>query len=284
MVQAIAKLTVSAILLAIIAAETSAGISCHYSSFSDQPEIVTQAIERCGERKRTTCKDKKFIAAGIVPHHFLAASLIIEYFQVLKENIDPQNIVIIGPDHYHQGQRDISLTDLQWKTPFGYLEVNQHIAKEMRDKIGSRNFDHEAFFNEHSIGNIVPFIKYFFPNAKIIPIILKAGTSRVLLEKLIRALEGFVDDRTHIILSMDFSHGKSCEEANKIDVTALQAIKNGQSKGIWSLDVDSRAGLYVLLKLVQGKDVLVMKHTNAGEITGKNLTNCTSYASIYFYN
>jgi hypothetical protein len=223
----------------------------------------------------------KEIRCGIVTHHLLASRLIVGYFRGVAQTGRPKRIVLIGPDHAGKGLGAISVSSLSWQTPFGILEADTEAISRLGEKLRLLP-DPEAFSNEHSIGVLVPFVKHFFPDARLVPILVKTGAGRETLNALCRALEDMNNGETHFLLSSDFSHGKRPAEASRHDLESARVIVEQAFGSVWSLDDDCRAGLYVLLKLSIGAVPLISAHTNSAEIVGKNLDNCTSYFTVFF--
>ena len=252
----------------------------HYSSFSDRPDLYRAVIEQVPPRALPELKGRG-IPYGIVTHHLLASHLIVQYFRGVAQAGNPKRIVVIGPDHSRKGLEGISLSSLAWQTPFGLLEADRAAITRLEQRL-HRQQDPEAFSNEHSLGILVPFIKYFFPNARVVPILVRMGVGKRNLDALYQALAELRGAETHFILSSDFSHGKSPGEAAKQDLDSARVIAGQAFDDVWGLDVDCRTGLYVLLRLSPGAKPWISAHTNSAEIAGKNIDNCTSYFTVFF--
>lgn len=281
MVRQVPKAAAAALSLALLISQTLLGQRpFHYSSFSDRPDLYRRAIEQTPARFFPKLRGKQ-IPYGIVTHHLLASRLIVDYFRGIAQAGHPKRIVLIGPDHARKGLRGISLSSLAWQTPFGILEADQNAIARLQEKLRLQQ-DPEAFSNEHSIGILVPFVKYFFPDAVLIPILIRPGAGRENLDALCRALAELRDGKTHFVLSSDFSHGKKPAEASRRDLESARVIAERAFGEVWGLDDDCRAGLYVLLKLSAGAIPWISAHTNSAEIVGKDLVDCTSYFTVFF--
>lgn len=258
--------------------------SWHYSLWSDSPEkylevIKSQSAPRVGPHPR-------IIRAGIVTHHFLAHRLMVDFFQCLKAVSSPKKILLIGPNHYHQGTQPISLSSLPWRTPFGPLRADRSSIARIQARLGLPE-DPDAFSGEHSLGVLIPFVKFYFPDAEIVPVLLKAGVSEPMLEGFSDILLEFLRQPSHlVILSMDFSHDCSAETADTADQAARKAVASLQDDQTSGLHVDCRSGLRVLLKTLRRLDnvqVDFRDHTNSAVLTGhRGQTNVTSYFTIFF--
>ena len=126
------------------------------------------------------------IYGGIVSHHFLMAPEIAEFFAGFKDQ-RIETVVILGPNHFSRGEADIQISKYPYNTPWGVLEPNSEIIGKLLQNDFVSN--EEATFNkEHSISTLAGFAKYFLPNAKIVPIVLKRKTTAMEAEKLAKAL------------------------------------------------------------------------------------------------
>jgi len=149
--------------------------------------------------------------------------------------------------------------------------------------------DPEAFSGEHSVGILIPFLMYYFPHSKIVPILIDVNAQDSRLNELRDVLSPVLkDEKALVLLSMDFSHHSISSIADARDLKAKEVISSMDAKGARGLNVDSRKGLRLLLELLSrvGCDgVQFNEHTNSARLTGKlNQPDVTSYFSIYFLN
>jgi AmmeMemoRadiSam system protein B len=259
----------------------------NYSFYSDEPEKYLIAVRGSEQSTELACADGKAdLRAGIVTHHILAISLMNEFFACLSRNVRPDRIVLIGPDHYGQSIDRIAVSPFPWKTPFGVLNPDGSAAATIKESLGLSD-DPEAFSGEHSIGVLVPFIRYYFPKSRIVPVIIQRNVGFDKLNKLKTILDYFLDDpKTLILLSMDFSHKQTSAEADRRDDLARSVIEKLDYQDTDKLDVDCHPGLKVLLAALKerpGVQVRFLNHSNSSRLTGKmDMTNVTSYYTILF--
>ncbi|SLM29301.1 putative dioxygenase [Desulfamplus magnetovallimortis] len=83
------------------------------------------------------------------------------------ENIDA--VVIFGM-HMHPSSSSCIMVEGKWETPLGYLDVHQPLAASLADRISIRKMSASTFPDDNTIELQLPFIKYFFPNASIVPV------------------------------------------------------------------------------------------------------------------
>ncbi len=144
-------------------------------------------------------------------------------YRVLQHS-DIKNFVVIGPSH-KVGFSGISLCeDESYDTPFGEIESAKEIVDELKQMFSLKTLITHA---EHSTEVQFPFIKHYFPDAKIVELIygdIKAKTISEIIDFILNKQE------CGVIISTDLSHFYSLEDANKLDTICLSAID--------SLDVD----------------------------------------------
>lgn len=213
----------------------------------------------------------------LVPHHMVVRQKIYEAYKTLSSNFPaPETIFILSPNHYEDGKDAIQMNSTGFRTLFGTLEVDKEIESELNIPI--YNF---PFYREHGISAHVNFIKYFFPNAKIVPIILKWKTKQkdlnLLAKKIVNAGKG---KKTLIIASIDFSHYQTEKVAGFHDLRSENAILRCDEKEAQKLEIDSHASLYVLLKTLKLKNACepsMYSHTNSQSYTREPLAITTSH-------
>lgn len=288
MVFKIRKTIAGATLLLLILSQLSFARTHHFSFYSDEPERFLKAIEIYRSSRPARCKKGgRIVRAGILTHHFLASRMMVDFFECLASQIEPERVVLIGPDHSSKGIQPITVSSLPWKTPFGELTADENVVGMIKESL-SLNDDSEAFSGEHSIGIIVPFIRYYFPKSRIVPIIIKNQVPRHTLTELKRIVVQFLDDpKTIVLLSMDFSHDQTSEEADRRDEISKDVILRLDYTQISGLDIDCKPGLFLLMSVLKelgNVNISFRHHTNSSVITGlKNIKNVTSYYTIFFY-
>ena len=260
----------------------------HFSNWSDNPRPFLDAIQRSALQSLPALPAGQRICGGIVTHHFLASGLMVRFFDGLRSQTSPETIVLLGPNHFHQGLANISISSLPWKTPFGVLPADTHLVKKIGAAIRLPE-DPEAFSGEHSVGVLIPFLKYYFPRSKVVPILIDVNAQESHLEELRDVLSQVLkNSKTLVLLSMDFSHDSIAAIADARDRTAEQVISAMDARKTHDLNVDCRKGLRVLLESLRraGYDgVRFNEHTNSARLTGKpEQPDVTSYFTIYFLN
>jgi AmmeMemoRadiSam system protein B len=258
----------------------------HFSFWSDDPRPFLDAIQKSAGPAIRQLPQGRRICGGIVTHHFLASSLMVRFFSEMAKHSSPSTIILLGPNHYHHGLANISLSSLPWKTPFGIVPSDRQLVQSLAAAARLPE-DPEAFTGEHSVGMLIPFVKYYFPHSRVVPILIDVNARPYDLLGLRDELTAQLKDpRILVILSMDFSHDSVVPIAEARDRQAEQVISSVDPAGTEHLHVDCPKGLWLLLESLKQDgcgDVRFYEHTNSAQIIGNpNQPNVTSYFTIYF--
>lgn len=223
--------------------------------------------------------------AGIVSHHFLAKQMIADFYNTVGDG-DISTVFLISPDHYNNfyPAGTIAYTsNLTWQTPFGNLLVNNkiidHLIKKKRVELND-----PLLAMEHGIYVEIPFIKRFFPKAKIVPLIVNMKNNYndfLLLGKEIRKISG---NSSVLIVSSDFSHNLSIEESETKDKLSIEVLSNLKSGELKEINNDCRQCLAVLQGFLSEKnyDFNLIDSKNSFDFSDHKDETVTSYVSGYY--
>lgn len=139
-----------------------------------------------------------------------------------------ENAILLGPNHTGLGAPFSIMTDGHWQTPLGETDINSGLAKSILNKTGYLTADAGAHLHEHSIEVELPFLQYYKPKIKIVPIAVTQAQISIYKEigqGIASALkESNLEDSTLIIASSDMTHYEPQEQAERKDKQAIQAI------------------------------------------------------------
>jgi MEMO1 family protein len=274
------------LLIFVLAAPQTWPRDLHYSFWSDNPRPFLNAIQNSAGQSLPVLPNGPRICGGIVTHHFLASGLMVRFFTGLQQHSAPDTIVLLGPNHFHHGLANISVSSLPWKTPFGVLPTDQQLVQKISAATQLPE-DPDAFSGEHSVGVLIPFVKYYFPRSRVVPILIDVNAKSLPLARLRNVLSSFLKNpRTLLLLSMDFSHDAVASIAEARDVQAQEVISTMDAPKTKNLHTDCRKGLWLLLESLKQAGytgVQFNEHTNSSRLTGKpDQPDVTSYFTIYF--
>lgn len=227
------------------------------------------------------------IRGGIVPHHLLAADMIAGFFKAISVQ-KPELVVIIGPNHKRLGNGPINTSECDWNTPFGVLKTDNDIVGTLT-KGGYALSNPGLMEEEHSISALIPYVKYFMPDVRVVPLLLNGNLGLEESEKLGDKIIKAAGDRNFIMISsIDFSHYLSSEKADKMDVITWEAIENRDLQKINRMtndNLDSPPSMITLLTAMEKTGAVrlqLLEHSNSAKITGQSPENTTSYFTILF--
>lgn len=217
----------------------------------------------------------------ILPHHLLAAQYIASIVSAIP-SADVKRIIIIGPDHLSRAHANAVISRATMHTPYGDIVSDTQTI----DGLLSSNVitNEEPIFDiEHSINALTPFLKRSFPNATIVPILVKSSLTDIEASRLADALSN--DDGTLIISSVDFSHYEPDRVAQFHDRMSRAVLSSEDIALLSKLEIDSPATFDVFLSAMQNRGASKMHFfadANSNTILQTNPTQTTSYVLASF--
>lgn len=187
--------------------------------YTENKEALEKEIKDFDEKAEKECDYET--RAIIVPHagHKYSGALAVKGFKYLKKDLE--TILIFAPAHRHPVEKFALSTDDAFEIPMDEVTVNKEITEELIEMGGC--YCDEAFLYEHSIEVQLPFIKYFIPNAKVVPILI--GTANY--DKIAEIIEKYWNnEKIGFVVSSDLSHFRNKQEALRIDNATADMIEN----------------------------------------------------------
>ena len=134
--------------------------------------------------------------------------------------------IILGPNHTGRGEPLSIMTEGKWQTPLGDVEIDTELAQHLLSITRHLQKDEAAQQFEHSIEVQLPFLQYFKPDIKIVPITLSFASLdayKEIGEEIARAI---IDTGREAVLmaSSDMTHYEPHDTAAKKDRRAINAI------------------------------------------------------------
>ena len=134
--------------------------------------------------------------------------------------------ILIGPNHRGEGKPFSITTAGRWKTPLGEVGINSELGGAILKASGRLEEDTLAHLHEHCLEVQVPFLQYFKPGVKIVPILLSIANPDVYKEigrAIVKGL-GMSGEEAVIVASSDMTHYEPHEKAKAKDSLAIEAI------------------------------------------------------------
>ncbi|MDP1629430.1 MAG: AmmeMemoRadiSam system protein B, partial [bacterium] len=184
-------------------------------------------------------------AGGVVPHHLLAQEIIDDFFRSLSKKGIPETIVLLSPDHFNawliKGQKFIG-PDLTIEKLDGLTidrEILQKLIAENRITAGT-----SFILAEHGITALLSFVKSYFPETKVLPLLAPPDIKEREVEELINIINTLASEKTIIIASVDFSHYLPKSAADFHDIKSIAALIHYKEDEFADLEVDCWQCLY----------------------------------------
>lgn len=230
-------------------------------------------------------KTQEAIYAGIVSHHLLAKDQIAQFYNKISSD-KIQTIFLLSPDHYNHFFEPGILaytSKAPWNTPYGELEADKNAIDGLLDT-NIVNSKSSAMGLEHGIYTQIPFIKKFFPNAKIVPLVLNSSLQYGDFTQLGTELKNLDKENSLLIVSSDFSHDATPDQAAQNDAKSIDELKNIGSSNIKNITSDCKQCLAVMQIYLADKDLKfnATASLNSFDISNADPDSVTSYVFGYY--
>ncbi|MDL2263980.1 AmmeMemoRadiSam system protein B [Synergistaceae bacterium OttesenSCG-928-I11] len=223
------------------------------------------------------------ILGGIVPHHGLAQGMIVRFYERIASD-RVRRVWLLSPDHFKRAKNYAAVCDEDWQTTDRALEADI-VAKSAFSGMNVVEANARLFAEEHGITIHIPLIARYFPNATVVPMVLKPDTPDIVLLMLKNYMLGAMSEDDVIILSMDLSHYKTPEAMAAEDKRTLEVLTNIEPMKTERLDIDARRAASLVLRLFRelgASSGIVLEHMDSSDILGYRVESGTSYATALF--
>ncbi len=230
------------------------------------------------------------VIAIVVPHagHMYSGTVAAYAYLEAYQKSAPQTVVLVGPDHYGATSQPISIFNQgEWETPLGNLPIDHQLANKIITELHT-DPDPQGHMFEHSLEIQLPFIKYCWPNVKILPIMLAEQTLNTSI-KLGDVLGKTLDPKTHLLIATtDFSHYITAELAREKDHTILELLPAKNPSEIYNTIARTKTtlcGYGPLTATIRYStfypeaEVKVLHYANSGDVSG-DYNHVVAYTAI----
>jgi MEMO1 family protein len=187
--------------------------------------------------------------------------------------------IIIGPNHTGFGKPFSIMAKGSWETPLGEVKIDTELAEKLIELSPYLKNDKLAHEHEHSIEVQLPFLQYFKPDVKIVPIILGAGDVKIYREiglAIANALRELKKEAV-ILASSDMNHYEAQGVTQKKDHLAIEAmlkldeadlVKKIVDKGISMCGYGPAAVMLAASKAMGATKAELIKYQTSGDVSG----------------
>ncbi|MGM0401583.1 MAG: AmmeMemoRadiSam system protein B [Chloroflexota bacterium] len=149
------------------------------------------------------------IWGGVVPHAGwdFSGPTAGRVFSALDTGTPPETFLLLGAIHRGGVNAPSLYGSGEWETPLGTLPVDEELARRLLEELEGEVVDKpQAHASEHSIEVQLPFIKYLFPEASILPLAIPPFSQAHDLGRRIAEVAKGVERRVVAIGSSDLTH------------------------------------------------------------------------------
>ena len=243
--------------------------------------------------------------AVIVPHagYVFSGEVAASAFSRIPRGHSYKRIFLLGPSHrVGFGGASVDTLYSSAETPLGEVPIDISLGKELiKEGDGVFTFRIDAHDGEHCLEVQLPFLQMVFGEVPpVVPIVI--GTERLnILQGIAEVLEPYFNNENLFIISSDFSHYPSYEDAKVSDLYLAETISSGGlEEFLQALRYISRRdfigqdtvacganAIAVLLSMMdsQGRDHFSAEHVmyrNSGDSTYGDKDRVVGYNSIVF--
>lgn len=265
------------------------------------PVVAGQFYSKDNKRLRAeiaTLVDKKLVAKEIVgailPHAGYIYSGKVAA-TTIASSIIRDRIIILGPNHTGYGKPFGIMTQGSWQVPFGPVEIDTELAKNILKDSDYLEDDSLSHLYEHSIEVELPLLQYFKENFKFVPISISTEELSVYqkigfqIAQTIKKLK--LENQVTIIASSDMTHYESQPATEQKDKQALEAILKldevGLIEAIEKMNISMCGYVPTIIMLVAAKSLgakrgELISYQTSGDITG-DFHSVVGYAGVIIY-
>ena len=149
----------------------------------------------------------KEVIGGIVPHAgwFYSGKIACNVIKCLKNGFTPETMVIFGR-HLHPGSGNFIMKEGHWATPLGDLEIDHDLTEKLVSEFPFHVETASRYDQDNTIELQLPFIKYFFPDIKIVPIGVPPTLASLKIGERVVELAETMGKKISILGSTDLTH------------------------------------------------------------------------------
>ena len=233
--------------------------------------------------------DKEDVIGVVMPHAGYEYSGTVAGATISRVRFK-DTFIIMGPSHTGMGEPFSIMTEGAWRTPLGDVDLDTELGKQVLNLSGILKEDYLAHLQEHAVEVQLPFLQYFKPDVRIVPIVLASAdvdTYREIGQALAGAVKELERDVV-IIASGDMTHYEPQQSAERKDREGIEAIleldEEKLLRRVRELNISMcayapAATMIVVAKELGAGDTELVRYQTSGDTTG-DYSAVVGYAGI----
>jgi MEMO1 family protein len=201
-----------------------------------------------------------------------------------------ETFIIMGPNHTGKGHPFSIMTAGIWKTPLGEVEIDSELAKQILATSDYLQEDSVAHQYEHSVEVQLPFLQYFKPDIRIVPISFAQASAEAYKEigKAVATAVKDLEREVVLVASSDMTHYEPVESARRKDGQAIAAVlaldedellKRVEELNISMCGYAPTVSLITAAKELGAKRAEVVRYQTSGDAT-HDYSSVVGYAGV----
>ena len=253
------------------------------------------------------------VAALIVPHagYYFSGNVAASAYMAMDPKKQYKRIFLLGPSHHEWLDGASVNTEADYyATPLGNVKVDHETAVFLTNTNRTNNTNNfsntdgmdsvfryrpEAHDREHCLEVQLPFLQRMFKEVPpIVPIVISTNDYDK-LKRLSQVLKPYFTDENLFVISSDFSHYPSYEDAYKVDAKTGKAVESGDvEEFIATINANARSGkrnlhtsacgefaIITLMLMLDGQyEVKHLMYQNSGDIDNHDHNRVVGYHSF----
>jgi hypothetical protein len=177
------------------------------SWYPGSADACEKQIEEFLEEAPPLPDDGKPRVGGIVPHAgwMFSGAIACSVIASLKTGEPPDVIALFGR-HLPPGGANSILAEGAWETPFGPVEIETDLAAALIDRFPFQVEPPGRPVQDNTMELQLPFLKYFFPETKLVPMAVPPDTASLAIGRGVVDLAAEAGLRLKVIGSTDLTH------------------------------------------------------------------------------
>jgi len=212
-----------------------------------------------------------------------------DFFSYISSQEKPKTIVILSPDHFKSGilmesNSFITITVDSNNKEFNHLKIDTLLWGKLL-KENKMILNNSAVIAEHGVTVLLPYIKKYFPETNILPILIPADITKEQIEQLVKTIDENSLLDTIVVASIDFSHYLPPQAADFHDTKSIRVLLNFEIENFKNIEADCWQALYaarLFAKLRQKEVPRIIAHKKSADFLNLELEETTSYFSVIF--
>jgi AmmeMemoRadiSam system protein B len=183
--------------------------------------------------------------AIIAPHgawNYSGALVAGAFSSAMGRSADIKRVVVLGPIHDKREKGLFLSNSHSFHTPLGNIPVDQKLSEELEFHGKSFEINDIPHLGEHSIEILLPFIKYCFPYASIVPILMGQPRAQYIYD-LAQALKTVIRpvlDETLVVVSCNLSCDNDQNTARHLAEECLRLFSEKNAQALASAILEGR--------------------------------------------